>query len=159
MRVVVSSEGADLESRCSEAFGRCPMFLFVETDTMELEAVPNPSVEAPSGAGIRAAELVTGADVGAVITGRVGPKAMNVLREAGVPVYVATSGSVGQVVEDFKAGRLSLDPEGPRGDEAGGSTPSGSRQGDLAALRSEVSGLRQKVGRLLERIERLQQEG
>jgi predicted Fe-Mo cluster-binding NifX family protein len=134
------------------------MFLFVETATMEFEAVPNPSVEAPSGAGIRAAELVTGADVGAVITGRVGPKAMNVLREAGVPVYVASGGTVRQAVDGFKAGQLPLDPEGSRGDASGGATPSGSREEDLAALRSEVAGLRQKAGRLLERIERLQGE-
>ena len=153
MRVVVSSNGADLESPCNETFGRCPMFLFVETETMELEAVPNPSVEAPSGAGIRAAELVTGADVRAVITGRVGPKAMNVLREAGVPVYIASGGTVRQAVEGFKAGKLSLDPEAPRGDDSGGPTPSGSRKEDLAALRGEVAGLRQKLGRLLERIE------
>jgi predicted Fe-Mo cluster-binding NifX family protein len=155
MRVVVSSDGADLESRCNETFGRCPMFLFVETETMEVEAVPNPSVEASSGAGVRAAELVTGADVGAVITGRIGPKAMNVLREAGVPVYIASTATVRQAVEGFKAGKLPLDPEGPR---SGGATPSRSREESLAALRSEVTELHQKLGRLLERVERLQEE-
>jgi predicted Fe-Mo cluster-binding NifX family protein len=134
------------------------VFLFVETETMELEAVPNPSIEAPSGAGVRAAELVTGADARAVIAGRVGPKAMNVLREAGVPVYIASSGTVGQAVEGFKAGRLSLDPEAPRGDESAGTTPSGSREEDLAALRGEVAGLRQQLDRLGERIERAQEE-
>jgi predicted Fe-Mo cluster-binding NifX family protein len=158
MRVVVSSDGANLESQCNETFGRCPMFLFVETETMELEAVPNPSVEAPSGAGVRAAELVTGADVGAVITGRVGPKAMSVLREAGLPVYIASTASVRQAVEGFKAGKLPLDPGGPRGDESGSGTPSRSREEALAALRSEATELRQKLGRLLERIEQVQGE-
>ena len=120
MRVVVSSSGADLESSCNETFGRCPTFVFVETETMGLEAVPNPAVEAPSGAGVRAAELVSGAGVRAVLTGRVGPKAMNVLREAGVPVYVARGGTVRQAVEAFKVGKLSLDPAGPREPDFGG---------------------------------------
>jgi predicted Fe-Mo cluster-binding NifX family protein len=159
MRVVVSSDGADLESRLHETFGRCPMFLFVETDTMEFETVANPSVEAPSGAGVRAAELVSGADVQVVITGRVGPKAMNVLREAGVAVYVASGGTVRQAVEGFRAGNLPLDPEGPRGEASGDNAPSRPRPEDLDALRNEVVGLRQKAGRLLERIERLQEEG
>ena len=83
---------------------------------------------------------------------------MNVLREAGVPVYIASGGTVRQAVEGFKAGKLSLDPEGPGGEESGGTTPSGSREEDLAALRGEVAGLRQKLDRLLERIERVQEE-
>ena len=156
MRVVVSSNGADLESPCNETFGRCPMFAFVETETMELEAVPNPAVEAPSGAGVRAAELVTGAGVRAVLTGRVGPKAMNVLREAEVPVYIARGGTVRQAVEAFKAGKLSLDPDGPRGPDSGETTSPDSREEDLASLRGEVAGLRQKVSHLLERIDRIQ---
>ena len=158
MRVVVSSNGADLESPCNETFGRCPMFAFVETETMELEAVPNPAVEAPSGAGVRAAELVTGAGVRAVITGRVGPKAMNVLREAGVPVYIASGGTVRQAVEAFKAGKLSLDPDGPREPNSADTSSSGTPEEDLAALRGEVAGLRQKASRLLEKIERIQEE-
>ena len=157
MRVVVSSDGAGLDSTCNETLGRCPFFLFVETETMELEAVPNPAVEAPSGAGVRAAELVTGAGVRAVVTGRVGPKAMNVLREVGVPVYIASGGTVRQAVEDFKAEKLSLDPEGPSSDEPGRATASGSREDDIAALRGEVAGLRQKLDRLLERIEQVQE--
>ena len=52
MKVVVTSNGADLDGPSSHNFGRCPMFLFVETDSMEFETAANPAVDAPSGAGI-----------------------------------------------------------------------------------------------------------
>ena len=88
MKVVISSEGRDLSSPCSPQFGRCPLFLLVDTESMELESVTNTAANAPGGAGVQAAQLVTRSDARAVITGKVGPKAMQVLRAAGVPVYL-----------------------------------------------------------------------
>jgi predicted Fe-Mo cluster-binding NifX family protein len=106
MKVVVTSTGAGLDEPSSPTFGRCPMFVFVDTDSMEFEAVANPAVGASSGAGIEAAQLVTGSGASAVITGRVGPKAMNVLQTTGMPVYLFGGGTVRQAVESLVAGSL-----------------------------------------------------
>lgn len=106
MRVVVSSNGTDLDAPCSHQFGRCPMFAFVETESMELEPAVNAAAEASGGSGIQAAQFVAGSGVEAVITGRVGPNAMNVLKAAGLPVYRFSGGTVRQAVEQFKAGDL-----------------------------------------------------
>ena len=146
MKVVISSNGADLDSPLNETFGRCPMFVFVDTETMEHEAVANPAAEAPSGAGIRAVELVAGADIKAVITGRVGPKAMDVLNAAGVEIYTvkAKGGTVLQAVEEFKAERMGSPPR--------------SRKEEIQALEAEVAGLRQKLSQLVQRIEHAQEE-
>ena len=106
MKVVVSSNGPDLKAAASAIFGRCPMYLFVDTESLEFEATPNPACDAPGGAGIRAAEFVTSSNVQAVITGRVGPNATNVLQAAGVPVYLFPGGTVRQAVEAYKRGEL-----------------------------------------------------
>jgi len=108
MRVVVTANGADPDGPSNPTFGRCPMFVFVETDSMEFEATANPAANAPGGAGIEAAQFVNDSAVGAVITGRVGPKAMSVLRAAGMPVYLFNGGSVRQAVEAFRDGKLVL---------------------------------------------------
>jgi predicted Fe-Mo cluster-binding NifX family protein len=108
MRVVISSTGADLDRPSSGKFGRCPMFVFVDTESMEFEATANPGADASGGAGIEAAQFVTESGVDAVITGRVGPNAMDVLEAAGMPVYLFGGGSVRQAVEQFKAGALDL---------------------------------------------------
>jgi predicted Fe-Mo cluster-binding NifX family protein len=120
MRVVVSSSGGGLDGPVSPAFGRCPTFLFVETDSMEFEEAPNPGVDAPGGAGIKAAQFVTASDVAAVITGRLGPNAADVLQSAGTPVFLFAGGTVRKAVEAFTAGELAqaLDRRGTGEDRA-----------------------------------------
>jgi predicted Fe-Mo cluster-binding NifX family protein len=112
MRVVVTSTGADLDQPCSPIFGRCPMFLFIETESMEFEAVANPAVDAPGGAGIEAAQFVVQGGVAAVITGRIGPKAMSVLEAAGIAFHPFDGGTVREATESFfEAERLRPEPD------------------------------------------------
>src|SRR5690554_2371286 len=106
MRIVVSANGADLEAPASPVFGRCPVYVFVDTDTMAFEALENPAINAPGGAGIQAAQFIVEQKAQAVITGNVGPNAFNVLNAAGVGVYPFGGDTVRQAVEAFKAGEL-----------------------------------------------------
>lgn len=108
MKIVVSSNGTDLDGPISPRFGRCPMFLFVDTETMETEAVANPGADASSGAGIEAARFVADAGVQAVITGRVGPNALEVLEAAQIPIHSFAGGSVREAAIAFNAGTLEL---------------------------------------------------
>jgi len=106
MKVVVSAMGSELEAAVSPVFGRCPYYVFVDTDNMQFEAVSNPAISAPGGAGIQAAQFVVERGVQAVLTGNVGPNAFNVLQAAGVPAYTVTGGAVREAVEAYKAGKL-----------------------------------------------------
>ena len=55
MKVVITSQGSNLEDMVDPRFGRCAYFLVVDTDTGSVEAVPNPGAEAMGGAGPMAA--------------------------------------------------------------------------------------------------------
>ena len=151
MKVVVSSNGTDLSSPSNDQFGRCPTFVFVETDSMEFEAKPNEAANAPGGAGVQAAQFVTGAGAQAVITGRVGPKALQVLAAASVPIHLFQGGTVREALEDFKAGNPTRDAK-----PAGESKVYSSRQEEIAALESDIVKLRQHLTGLLEQIDRLE---
>jgi predicted Fe-Mo cluster-binding NifX family protein len=50
MRIVVTANGAGLDAAASPVFGRCPAYVFVDTDTMQCESVENPAVGASGGA-------------------------------------------------------------------------------------------------------------
>jgi len=107
MKIVVTADSAGLDAPASPVFGRCPMYVFVDTESMTSEAVDNPAISAPGGAGIQAAQFVIEQGAEAVITGNVGPNAYQVLQSADVPVYLYGDGTVRQAVEAFKGGRLS----------------------------------------------------
>jgi predicted Fe-Mo cluster-binding NifX family protein len=106
MKIVVTSNGSDLDAQASPVFGRCPWYLFVDTETMDVEAVENPAMEAASGAGIQAAQFVVEQGADALVTGNVGPNAFDVLRSADVPVYLLEDGTVRDAVEAYKEGLL-----------------------------------------------------
>ena len=150
MRVVVSSEGPGLDSALSANFGRCPMYLMVDTETMATEEFPNPAQNAPGGAGIQAAQFVVSKGAQAVLTGNVGPKAGDVLAAAGVSVYLSLSKTVAQAVEELIAGQLQ---------GASAHPAAGPREQEIASLAREVADLRKRLASIMTRIEAMTKEG
>ena len=106
MIIVITSSGTDLDAPASPVFGRCPTYIFVDTETMGYEAVANPAMSAPGGAGIQAAQFVVEQGAQAVLTGNAGPNAYSVFQASGMPIYMLSGGTVREAVEAYKAGRL-----------------------------------------------------
>ena len=107
MKVVVTSQGSDLNSQVDPRFGRAKSFIVVDTETDEFSVHDNTQNRgAAQGAGIQAGRTVVDLGVAAVITGNVGPKAFTTLQAGNVNVYLGASGTVKEAVEKFKAGQL-----------------------------------------------------
>lgn len=108
MKICVTSTGPTMDASVDPRFGRCQYFVFVDPETMEYEAMPNPSIGASSGAGIQAAQTVAdkGADV--VITGEVGPNAIQILEAATISIAAGASGTISDAIEQYKSGELQL---------------------------------------------------
>ena len=149
MRIVVSSSGNNLDAATSPVFGRCPTYIFVDSETSQFEAVPNPAMAAGGGAGIQAAQFVLERGAQAVVSGNVGPNAFNVIQAASVPVYLFPGGSVRDAVEAFVAGTLQSVGGANVAAHAGlgmgggmgrgrGMRGSGGMGGDMGALRTAV---------------------
>jgi len=165
MKIVVTSSGADLDAQAHPAFGRCPIYLFVDTATMQFEAVENPAANAAGGAGIQAAQFVVERGAQAMVTGNVGPNALQVFESAGVAVHLFGGGTVRQAVEAYKAGRLPVAGSASRPAHAGmgmerdrgrsAPAPAPSREEEIAALRETASELRRQVAEVMERLDRL----
>jgi len=103
MKVIVTSTGPGLDDDLDPRFGRCQYFLLVDTDSMEiLESFDNEGLMAAGGAGIQAGQFVASKGAEAIITGNVGPNAIQTLQAAGIGVYLSPSGTVRQAIEGFK---------------------------------------------------------
>ncbi len=116
MKVAVSTSGTDLLSQVDPRFGRCPLYMIVDTDTMAFEVVSNTANSSAHGAGIQAAQLVATKGVKAVLTGNVGPNAYGALLASSIKVISGVTGSVMDAIERFKKGEL---------EETGGPTVGG----------------------------------
>jgi predicted Fe-Mo cluster-binding NifX family protein len=106
MIIVITANGPDLDAPASPVFGRCPAYVFVDTESMQFEGVENPAIGASSGAGIQAAQFVVERGAQAVVTGNVGPNAFSVFQSAGVPIYLSGNGTVREMAEAFRTGQL-----------------------------------------------------
>ena len=119
MKIAVSSSGKDLSSQLDPRFGRCSFFLIVDTDNMSFEAFENENATLGGGAGVQSAQFVVSKKIKAVITGNCGPNAMQVFSAAGVQVYTGQSGSVKDVVETCRNGKLTPTTEASVATHAG----------------------------------------
>lgn len=107
MRVVVTSQGATLDSLADPRFGRARYLILMDTDTGEHSVIDNDvNLNAAQGAGIQTGRKVVELGAKAVITGHVGPKAFSTLTAGGVGVHTGAAGTVSEALEQFKAGRL-----------------------------------------------------
>jgi predicted Fe-Mo cluster-binding NifX family protein len=106
MKVCLSSTGDNLDAQIDTRFGRCRYFLFVDTDSMEVEAVDNANIASAGGAGIRSAQVIVDKEATVLLTGNVGPNAFDVLNAAGVKIYSGMSGSAKEAIEKLKSGEL-----------------------------------------------------
>lgn len=106
MRVAITSLGSGMEAQFSPRFARCARFIIVDTETREWEALTNPATDTGGGAGPQAVQFIASQDVEGVISGRFGPKAYSALMAAGIQTFVASSGTVSEVFEEFLHGEL-----------------------------------------------------
>lgn len=106
MKIAVSATGKDLHCEIDPRFGRCQYFIFIDPETMEFEALENEGLIASGGAGVQAAQSVVQKGANAVITGNLGPNAASALSASGIKVYLVPGGTVKEVIETFKAGKL-----------------------------------------------------
>jgi predicted Fe-Mo cluster-binding NifX family protein len=106
MKIAISSTGDTLDSEVDPRFGRCNNFIIVDTDTLQTEVHENIGSFSAHGAGVGAAQKVVSMNVGAVITGHVGPNAYMALSKTSVKIYTGAKGKVKDALNQYEAGKL-----------------------------------------------------
>jgi len=90
MRVAVSTTSGGLDDRVSDVFGRTLSFTIVDVRNGEIrnfEIVKNEFAMRGGGAGVAVSQFLIDKGVNAVVTGNIGPNALDILTSAGVKVY------------------------------------------------------------------------
>ncbi len=90
MKICIVSSGETLDSLTSSRFGRAPYFLILNEEGEVEEVLSNDGVQALRGAGIAAAQEIVSKGTNILISGNIGPKALDVLAIAGVKIFFAS---------------------------------------------------------------------
>lgn len=106
MKVAVSATEKDLDALLDPLFGRCTFFIVVDTVDMSFEAFDNQNIAVQEEAGIQSARFVASKGADLVMTGHCGPNAVQELSKEGIEIIVGLMGTVRQVVDRYKTGRL-----------------------------------------------------
>ncbi|MFH1285402.1 MAG: NifB/NifX family molybdenum-iron cluster-binding protein [Candidatus Micrarchaeota archaeon] len=107
MKIVVSCQGGGADGRVSEHFGRCPEFVVVVIEgknVRKLEAVKNPYYENHVPGAVP--KFISSLNADVLITGGIGPHALELFEEFGVKVVTGASGKIKEAVESFLRGEL-----------------------------------------------------
>ncbi|MDD3876672.1 MAG: NifB/NifX family molybdenum-iron cluster-binding protein [Bacteroidales bacterium] len=74
MKIAITSTGNTLDSTLDQRFGRCAFFVIYDTESKATEFIPNPNLEAESGAGPASVQLIASRNVNKVVSGEFGMK-------------------------------------------------------------------------------------
>ena len=93
------------EAELNPRFGRTPFFAVVNIEEEELEFIDNTAQNAPSGAGVEAAQIVADQKADLMFTPNVGPRAFTGLEKLHMKIYLA-NGTIKEAIEAFKNDEL-----------------------------------------------------
>jgi len=88
MKVCITAQGPSLDSVFEEHFARAPYFIFYDCRTGTLDAVRNGFVVSDTRIGQNAVQLLKMYGLDAVITGKIGEKARDLLKGAGISIRI-----------------------------------------------------------------------
>ena len=108
MKIAISSQGKEKESLIDLRFGRCTYFQIYDTDTEKLTAIENSAISSTGGAGIQAANLLLNENVDAVVTGILGPNAVQVLKASDVKIFTSGIKKISDIISDYKENKLEV---------------------------------------------------
>lgn len=111
-KVAISAAVTAVNGEMGHHFGCCGHFVIAEGK--DITVVENTARDAAEGAGVKAAQLMIEQEVGVVITGGLGPRASQVLEEAGIRSHVGISGEAGEPLRMCREGRMEK-PSGASG--------------------------------------------
>jgi predicted Fe-Mo cluster-binding NifX family protein len=106
LRIAISSDKPDLEARVGSRLGTSEYLMVVDLKTMAIEAVPNPGASGQGSGGIQAVVLAITKKVNTILTGYCSPTAEKYLPANGIEVLTGVTGTVAEVVQQYKKGDL-----------------------------------------------------
>lgn len=107
MKIAVSSKGKSLNDALDPGFGRCAGFVVYDSNSQSTSFLDNSKQQNLSqGAGIQTAQLLSAEEIDVLITGQLGPKAMQALNQTYIQIFATSAGTVQEAIEAWQRNEL-----------------------------------------------------
>lgn len=106
MIIAIPVDGKSMGACINKAFGRTQYFLFYDSTTNQKAFLINEAAKAPGGAGIQAAQLVVDQKADTVLCPTIGKNSADVLKNAGIEIYMTSGCSIQDNILAFTEGKL-----------------------------------------------------
>lgn len=107
MKLFLTANGENLKNHIDESFGRSDFFLLYDTEDDSYEFIDNTHKDEQSAVGVSVAKEAINLGANAVISLNPGPRAFNLLKDAGIEVYHINSGAnLSDVIDSFIHNKL-----------------------------------------------------
>ena len=107
MIIAITAQGSSANAQVDPRFGRAKQFLIYDSDADSYKILDNSqALNAPQGAGTRAAGHVINSGATVLLTGHCGPNAFLTLQAEDIQIVSGVSGVVQDAVERFLRGEL-----------------------------------------------------
>ncbi len=103
MKIAVSSTGQSLHDPFDPRFGRCAGFVVYDTASRTSSFLDNSEQQnMTQGAGIQAVQMISVAGVDVLISGQLGPKALQVMGQAKIQFFTGSTGMMQGAIESWQ---------------------------------------------------------
>jgi len=110
MRIAVpATDASGLKANVFPHFGRCPYYTIFDDETGEVEILPNTSVH--FGGEKQPPGLLKEKGVDILVCADLGRRAVGILSDAGIKVYIGAEGTVEEALDEWREGKLEKVPE------------------------------------------------
>lgn len=106
MIITIPVDGKTMSACINKSFGRTPYFLIYDSRTQQKNFVENAAAGSQGGAGIQASQFVIDQKTEAVIVPMLGKNAADVLKGAGLKLYLSSGCSIQDNIKALMDGKL-----------------------------------------------------
>ncbi|MDD3322587.1 MAG: NifB/NifX family molybdenum-iron cluster-binding protein [Paludibacter sp.] len=98
MKIAITSEGNQMDSKIDARFGRCAYFAIYNTDTKETEFLVNPAKDSSGGAGPEAVQFVAQTGVKKIFAGDFGTKIHSLLHSLSIEMINEKDKTISEII-------------------------------------------------------------
>lgn len=107
MKIAVSSRGQSLQDQLEERFGRCAGFVVYDTKTKTGSFLDNSrQQDQGQGAGIQTLQMLSAAGIDVLITGQLGPNAVQAMNQTQIQAFSSSTDTVQEAIEAWQRNEL-----------------------------------------------------